>query len=173
MSEAPRTLRTKRIAVPGVLMALCLGRFACPDIAAAEGEIGLEAQGVSPWSALRNRWKLDVRDEMNRPVSGRIIERQLKAAAAQAAAETALSPLPEARRVVQVLEVFAGWTLALRAPPPRPGPRAPAAAGASRPPQLPLLVVIFFVLSTCLPFRRGRRSRPLDFQIRSLLVLRC
>lgn len=70
--------------------------------------VGVEAKGVSLWAALHNRWNLDVRDELNRPVSGRLIESQLKAASAAAAAESSYaSRLPKAHAVALALEMLA------------------------------------------------------------------
>lgn len=72
----------------------------------AGGEVGIEAQGVSPWAVLHNRWNLDIRDAMNRPVSRRLVESQLKAAATREVVEnTYASRLPKARAMAAVLEV--------------------------------------------------------------------
>lgn len=69
------------------LAAAALAGVLFSPLAGAEEEVGLEAQGVSPWAALENRWGLDVRDELGRPVSARRIEAQLKKASARQSTE--------------------------------------------------------------------------------------
>ena len=58
---------------------------------AAERAVGIEAQGVDPMVALRNSQDLDVRDELGRPVSAKLVAAQLKAAQAAASADAAFS----------------------------------------------------------------------------------
>jgi hypothetical protein len=81
-----------------------------------------------------------VRDELGRPVSARLIETQLKkASAAGVAAQAAYaSRLPQARRILSILEMLpkglCAWTLAVSFNPwrqlwalpmaPKPGPRS-------------------------------------------------
>lgn len=108
-----------------VLASLVLG--AAGPVRAA-GEVGVEAQGVSPWAVLHNRWNLDVRDAKNRPVSRRLVESQLKAAASRQAVEnTYASRLPKARAMAAVLQVIrlAQWALRAVLPPPLPEAWAP------------------------------------------------
>jgi hypothetical protein len=89
-----------------VLTAALAGIFHAPD--ALADEVGMEAQGVSPWAALHNRWGLDVRDAQNRPVSARLIERQLKRASAKAAADADYSSrLPGAQAFTLARELLA------------------------------------------------------------------
>src|SRR5688500_7143134 len=76
--------------------------------ATAEMPVGLEAQGVDPWASLHNTQKLDVRDELGRPVSASVIESQMKAIAVEKAADdTYASRLAEARGVVRWVELLA------------------------------------------------------------------
>ncbi|OGS39942.1 MAG: hypothetical protein A2506_12220 [Elusimicrobia bacterium RIFOXYD12_FULL_66_9] len=77
--------------------------------ARAEAPVGLDAQGVNPMSAVDNRLGLDVRDELGRPVSGRLVLAQLKSAAAARTAENAFtSRLPQARSILPALEMAKG-----------------------------------------------------------------
>lgn len=90
------------------LAVLVMAAVLWPAAALAGGEVGLEARGVDPWASLRNRWGLDVRDEMNRPVSARQIESQLKAASALAAQQTSfVSRLPSASLHIRLAEMLA------------------------------------------------------------------
>jgi len=102
------------------LMALAVAGLlsAAPGVGrAAETPVGLEARGVDPLVALRNAGGLDVRDELGRPVSARLIERQLKAARASASAEAAFSSrLPQARAMALALEFWEGFKAALGLP---------------------------------------------------------
>ena len=85
--------------------------------AAAEIAVGIEARGVDPMVALRNSQGLDLRDELGRPISPRLIETQLKAAQASASAEAAFSSrLPKARAMAWGLAFWAGLKAALGMP---------------------------------------------------------
>lgn len=94
---------------PAPVLAVLMAAIFMATAGRAQAEtVGVEAKGVSLWAALHNRWNLDVRDELNRPVSGRLIESQLKAASAAAAAESSYaSRLPQVRAVVAALEMLA------------------------------------------------------------------
>ena len=82
-----------------------------PSPVFAEQAVGLEAQGVDPWAALRNGQNLDVRDELGRPVSAKVIQRQLAAASVQAVeAKAAVSRLPKARVIFRLLEQLSSLT---------------------------------------------------------------
>ena len=88
-----------------------------PAPAFAEQAVGLEAQGVDPWAALRNGQGLYVRDELGRPVSAQIIERQLRPASAAAAAASAeLSRLPKAKVIFRLMEFLSSLTGSLGLP---------------------------------------------------------
>jgi len=105
----------------------------------AENVVGLEARGIDPWVALHSGRTLDVRDELGRPVSARLIEAQLKTAAVEGFVAQAIyaSQLPQARRILRLLEMFphelCTWALAMSDDPlqqfltltiiPKPGPR--------------------------------------------------
>lgn len=91
---------------PGLFLALALAILAAPAV--AETAVGLDAKGVDPMAAVDNRWGLDVRDELGRPVSGEKILGELKqASAARAAANAFASKLPQARAVLAALELLA------------------------------------------------------------------
>lgn len=96
------------LAVAAAMLAAAM----CPTpVVAAEQAVGLEAQGVDPWAALRNGQGLDVRDANGRPVSAQLIERQLRAASARAEAQKAdLSRLPKARVIFRLLELLPSLT---------------------------------------------------------------
>lgn len=90
---------------PGLVLALALAFLAGP--AAAETAVGLDAQGVDPMAAVDNRWGLDVRDELGRPVSGEKILTELKAAsAARAAANAFASKLSDAAALLAAVELL-------------------------------------------------------------------
>jgi len=92
-----------------VLAAAVLLSAAVGISSAAERAVGLEAQGVDPMVALQNSQGLDLRDELGRPVSPKLIAVQLKAAQASAAAEAAFSSrLPQARAMARALELWQG-----------------------------------------------------------------
>lgn len=89
---------------PGLFLALALA-LACP--AAAEVAVGLDAKGVDPMAAVNDRWGLDVRDELGRPVSGEKVLGELKqASAARAAANAFASKVQGAAAVLADLELF-------------------------------------------------------------------
>jgi hypothetical protein len=109
--------------------------------AAAEIAVGIEARGVDLSAALRNSQGLDLRDELGRPVSPKLIADQLKAAQASAAAEAAFSSrLPQARAMARALELWQGILASIAAAIPQlpwhelwalPGPKSSfRAAGA-------------------------------------------
>ena len=103
---------------PGLFLALALLPFG----ARAESPVGLEARGVDPMSAVDNRLGLDVRDEMGRPVSGRVVLEELKrASVARTIANSFTSRLPRARLILPALESAAGcgtWLIQLTESPP-------------------------------------------------------
>ncbi len=90
---------------PGLFLALALAFLAGP--AAAETAVGLDARGVDPMAAVDNRWGLDVRDELGRPVSGEKVLGELKqASAARAAANAFVSKLAHAAAVLSAVELL-------------------------------------------------------------------
>ncbi|MEK7390077.1 MAG: hypothetical protein AAB036_10305 [Elusimicrobiota bacterium] len=96
---------------PGLFLALAL---LCPA-AYAETSVGLSAQGVDPQAALDNRWGLDVRDELGRPVTAQKVLAEMKAVAlARAAANAVASRLPKARVILPALELLAEGAAAFR-----------------------------------------------------------
>lgn len=141
--------------------------------------VGIEAKGVSLWAALHNRrnFQLDVRDELNRPVSGRLIESQLKAASAAAAAESSYaSRLPKVRAVVAALEMLAAAKLFLS--PFSPHPQVPsvwALPVLSRPEPKAQLAAVFLcslvLTAGLLTFKSA--PQPLSLSSCQPLVLRC
>lgn len=107
---------------------------AIADTALAEQAVGLEAQGIDPWAALKNPGKLDVRDELGRPVSARLIERQLKAARAQEAIKVSFaSRAPKAKTVAWLLEMFTAAAVRLTGSLPRSRRQSLAAVASPRP----------------------------------------
>ena len=96
---------------PGLLLALAL---LCPALR-AETQVGLKAQGVDPRAAVDNRWGLDVRDELGRPVSGEKVLAELKGVAlARAAVNAFSSRLPKAGAILPALELLAAGAAAFR-----------------------------------------------------------
>mgnify|MGYP001562342354 FL=1 len=96
---------------PGLFLAFLL---LCP-VLRAEIPVGLNAQGVDPRAALDNRWGLDVRDELGRPVSGDKVLAEMKGVAlARAAGNAFSSRLPKARSILPALELLAKGAAALR-----------------------------------------------------------
>ncbi|MDE2510368.1 MAG: hypothetical protein KGL74_04540 [Elusimicrobia bacterium] len=145
--------------------------------ARAETSVGLDARGVDPMAAVNNREGLDVRDELGRPVSARVVLDQLKRAQAALTAETAYqSDLPKAKTVLPSLDYSAGGLLSLiRLIESVPGPSEWASMPSPRP---KLSVVLFAVLGAVLvqaaAASRPRASLPaLSSCRRCLEVLRC
>ncbi len=96
---------------PGLFLALAL--FA--PAGRAETAAGLDAQGVDPLVAVENRWGLDVRDELARPVTREQVLSDLKGATVSRAANNAFtSRLPKARIVLSALELLAEAAAAFR-----------------------------------------------------------
>lgn len=110
------------------------GALAAAD---SQAKVGMEARGVSPWHVLNDRWGLDVRDASNRPVSARQLEKELKLAAAGAAAENAYaSKLPRASAAILMLELLSAVEASLRPWLPRRSVAAASAAGVPKSPRL-------------------------------------
>jgi hypothetical protein len=83
--------------------------------ARAESAAGLDAQGVDPRTAIENRWGLDVRDTLGRPVTREQVLSDFKGATVKRAADNAfMSSLPRARAVLSALELLAEAAAAFR-----------------------------------------------------------
>jgi len=96
---------------PGLFLALAL--FA--PAGRAETAAGLDAQGVDPLVAVENRWGLDVRDMLGRPVTREQVLSDLKGTTVKRAADNAFtSSLPRARAVLSALELLADAAAAFR-----------------------------------------------------------
>ena len=96
---------------PGLLLALAL----LAPAGRAENAAGLDAQGVDPRTALNNRWGLDVRDELGRPVSSEKVLAEMKGVAiARAATNAFASRLPKARVLLPAIELLAKAAAAFR-----------------------------------------------------------
>jgi len=96
---------------PGLFLALAL---LAPSVR-AETAAGLDAQGVDPLAAIENKWGLDVRDELGRPVTREKVLTDLKGATVgRAAANAYASSLPRARVVLSALELLAEAAAAFR-----------------------------------------------------------
>ncbi|MEK7232640.1 MAG: hypothetical protein AAB268_07345 [Elusimicrobiota bacterium] len=96
---------------PGLFLALAL----LAPAGRAETAVGLDAQGVDPRVAVENRWGLDVRDSLARPVTGEKVLADLKGVTVARAAENAFtSSLPKARAVLSALELLAEAAAAFR-----------------------------------------------------------
>lgn len=105
---------TRRV-IPATLAAAILAA-ACAAYG-AEVPVGLEAQGVDAQAALESPSDLDLRDELGRPVSAALVAKQLKAAAAEAAADSAFSSrLPQAASTLRLLELWEGLKESLKRP---------------------------------------------------------
>jgi hypothetical protein len=154
---------------PRVLAAACalLAFWACAQgagSAAAETAVGIEARGVDPMVALRNSQGLDLRDELGRPVSPKLIAAQLKAAQASASADAAFSSrLPQARVMARALAFWEGLKAALGMPSSRlpwndiwalPGPKPQSKAGA------PGLLILAMPTFSCAAVRCRRTCLP-------------
>lgn len=143
--------------------------------AAGLGHVGLEARGIDAWTALRYCDRLDVRDAFNRPVSRALIEREARAASAEAALAASVSRLPFFPAVARSLESLVSLASCLRGGNRAPAPPAVAALPWSlRPqPRLLLAALFAFLLASSLPplseracaARRPGSCRP--------VVLRC
>jgi hypothetical protein len=159
---------------PGLFFALVLlfgGR------ARAETAVGLDARGVDPMAAVDNGQGLDVRDELGRPVSAKVVLDEFKRAQVARAAETAYtSNLPKANAVLPSLEYAPGGFLSLvRLIESVPAPSEWASMPSPRP---KLSVLLFAVLGALLvqaaSAARPRASLPaLSSCRRCLEVLRC
>jgi|GEM_PF-4262916 len=144
--------------------------------AAAETAVGIEAQGVDPMVALQNAQSLDLRDELGRPVSPKLIAAQLKAAQASAAADAAFSSrLPQARLMARALEFWQLSRASIGAALPRlpwrefwalPGPKSSSRAAVACPIRFAVLVL------SCGFVRCHRPSRPRAFT-GAAMALRC
>jgi hypothetical protein len=129
-----------------VLAAATLIAAAAVVCRAKEVPVGLEAQGLDAQAALESPADLDLRDELGRPVCPKLVEKQLKAAAAEAAAEAAFSSrLPQARFVVGLLELWEGLKAAFGSPG-RNFPHRVYAATSPRP--APRMAVLHLTLSS-------------------------
>lgn len=158
---------------PGLFLALALA-IAAP--AAAETAVGLDAQGVDPMAAVDNRWGLDVRDELGRPVSGEKILTELKSAsAARAAANAFASRLPQARVLLAALELLGRAGACLRElSPTLPGALATAGLPGPRPKVFAALIAVVAVLAVSSAVVRPRPSAaPLKSGRCCPEVLRC
>lgn len=160
---------------PGLFLALAL--ILAGGRARAETAVGLDARGVDPMAAVDNAQGLDVRDELGRPVSAKVVLDQLKQAQAARTAEAAYtSRLPKAKSVLASLESAPGVLLSLvRLIEGVPGPSEWSSLPSPRP---KLSVVLFAVLGLVLvqaaSASRPRGSLPaLSSCRRSLEVLRC
>lgn len=171
MGSANDTKRLLRV----ILAVAALAAAGLPATA-AEHAVGLEARGVDPMAALHNAAGLDVRDALGRPVSAAVIAKEMKAAAAGAAAASAFaSRLPQAAAVTYMLELLkiarASWRAAW------PGFRlgevwALPVPLRSRSCGLPVLSLLFIML--LLRCSRSRREAAVFNACSRLpLVLRC
>lgn len=96
---------------PGLFLALAL----LAPAGRAELAAGLDARGVDPRVAVENKWGLDVRDELGRPVTREQVLADLKGAAVKRAADNAYaSSLPKARAVLAELELLNEFVDAFR-----------------------------------------------------------
>lgn len=96
---------------PGLFLALAL----LAPAGRAETAAGLDAQGVDPRAAIENKWGLDVRDELGRPVTREKVLSDMKGATVKRAAENAFtSRLPKAKVVLSALELLADAGAAFR-----------------------------------------------------------
>jgi hypothetical protein len=159
---------------PGLFLALAL-LVAGP--ARAETAVGLDARGVDPMAAVDNGTGLDVRDELGRPVSAKVVLDELKRAQVARAAETAYqSNLPKAKAVLPSLEYAVGGVLSLV----RLIEGVPASSEwASMPSPRPKLLVVLFAVLGAVLVQAASASRPrgslpaLSSCRRCLEVLRC
>ncbi len=141
---------------------------------ARESAVGVEARGIDPLAALRNRWGLDLRDAQGRPVSPGVMARELKKASAHAAADsTYASKLPRARGAALFFELLEALGLSLK-PPPLPLPTVSRAQPLNlRPPRIMVFILFLgLVASVCRPSRRPAVSY-LHSASRAPMVLRC
>jgi hypothetical protein len=157
---------------PGLFLALAL----CAGPSRAEVPVGLDAQGVSAQAVLDDRYGLDARDELGRPVTREKILADMKRASAERAAKTAYaSRLPKAAVLMAALELLAkavtAWSGAL--------PLRMIAEVAAAPVPKPKLVLwlVALALASLAACCRGLRDQHLSLfavtrQSRPL-VLRC
>ena len=160
---------------PGLFLALVLmvgGR------ARAETSVGLDARGVDPMAAVNNGQGLDVRDELGRPVSSKVVLADMKQAQVARAAETAYqSGLPKAKAVLPSLENGAGGVSSLFRL--LESPARPRSSGPPLPAPRPKLSVLLLAVLGAVLVQAASASRPrallpaLSSCRRSLEVLRC
>jgi hypothetical protein len=162
------------LALAGLAM-LCL---ACApavlaDQGEAKGSVGMEAYGVDPAAVLGNRWGMDVRDGFNRPVSRARLERDLKAASAQAAAQGSItSSLPHAKAAILLWELLPLIEDCLRAVLPSFALSAPAGP-VPKPPKLLLALLAACGLSLSASVVRPPRPAAAPVICKSPAILRC
>lgn len=151
---------------PGLFLVLAL----FPAGARAESPVGLEARGVDPMSAVDNRLGLDIRDELGRPISGRVVLEQLKrASVSRTAANSFASRLPQARFILPDLELAAGCGTSLsRLAEPLPSVRAVACLPLPR----PKIFAVLPALPGAVPVREASLLRA-RLQQASLSSCRC
>lgn len=158
---------------PGLFLALAL----LAPAGRAETAAGLDAQGVDPRTAVENKYGLDVRDALGRPVTSAKVLSDLKGAAVKRAADNSfISRLPKARAVLSALELLADAAAAFRLTaatlafpdllPGLPGGRPKIAV-------LWLLVLASAVLTTAFCRRPDFRTAASRSRQSSIQVLRC
>lgn len=137
------------------------------------GSVGMDAYGVDPAAALGNRWGIDIRDGFNRPVSRARLERDLKAASAQAAVQGSItSSLPHARAAALLRELLPLLEDCLRAFLPAFALSAPAGP-VPKPPKLLLALLSICGLSLSASVVRPPRPAAAPAICKSPAVLRC
>ena len=153
---------------PGLVLALAVLAIG----AQAETPAGLDAQGVDPRAAVDNKYGLDVRDELGRPVTREKVLSDLKGAAVAKAADNAYtSSLPKARAILSALELLADAAAAFQLTVARFHlPSALAALPGGRPKLDALLLLLICTAAatttlccraaTKVPVSRSRQSRP-------------
>ena len=144
----------------------------------AESAVGLEARGVDPLVALDVADRLDVRDELGRPVSARLITAQLKQAQVKAASDAAYSSvLPQAAAMAAVLNMLEALRLALRGAPAAPAPQRlfalPLSPRDEKRSAADLPLVCCLALAVVAAALNAPRSPLLAIPARSPNVLRC
>ncbi|MBI5624533.1 MAG: hypothetical protein HY924_12205 [Elusimicrobia bacterium] len=151
-----------------------VGLLCLAVVPAGYSEVGMDAMGVDPAAVLADRWGLDVRDEINRPVSRARLEADLKSAAARSAAQDAVtSTLPHASAAALLRELLPRVEAWLRGFLPSLGFSTAAAGPVPKPPKLLPLGLVFCVLTLSVAVVRSRLLTAAPAISKAPAILRC
>ncbi len=133
--------------------------------ARAETPVGLDALGVDPLAAVDNPQGLDVRDELGRQVTAKVVLRDMRRATVERAVEVSYaSSLPKAKIILPALELAVGLGLRLvQFAADAPGAIASASLPGASPKWMFVLILFAMVAATA---RRAVRPCPCPISMR-------